>query len=165
MMDFLTTETGAVVCFIGCAFLLILIGTIGYWVSEHIYEKRCAEQKRIQEENEKKELCARNRRIKAGKSKLVKKKVTKPCIIEQMWFTARPSMHYSDPQDYCEHADHFYMSIRKPDGTTETKNISESAYHFLKIGDTYGSMEVIEEVEVPIKKPIKKPKNNKLVEA
>ena len=165
MMDFLTTETGAVVCFIGGAVLISLIGTIGYWVSEHIYEKRCAERKRIQEENEKKELRARNRRIKTGKSKLVKKKLTKPCIIEQMWFTARPSMHYSDPLDYCEHANHFYMTIRKPDGTTETKSISESEFHNWEKGDTYGSMEVIEEVEVPIKKPIKKPKNNELVEA
>ena len=82
-----------------------------------------------------------------------------------MWFTARPSMHYSDPLDYCEHADHFYMTIRKPDGTTETKSISESEFHNWEKGDTYGSMEVIEEVEVPIKKPIKKPKNNELVEA
>jgi hypothetical protein len=157
MMDFLNTETGFVVCFMGGAFLIILIGTIGYWVSEHMYEKRCAEQKRIREENEKKELRARNRRIKAGKSKLVKKKVAKPCIIEHMWFTAPAHMHYIDPLDYCEHADHFYMTIRKPDGTTETKSISESEYHNWKEGNTYGSMEVIEEVEVPIKKP----KNNK----
>ena len=53
------------------------------------------------------------------------------------------------------------MTIRKPDGTTETKSISESEYNNWKKGDTYGTMEVTEEVEVPIKKPIKKPKNNK----
>ena len=57
------------------------------------------------------------------------------------------------------------MTIRKPNGTTETKSISESEFHNWEKGDTYGSMEVIEEVEVPIKKPIKKSKNNELVEA
>lgn len=152
MIDFLNTDTGVVVCFMGVAFLIVLTGAAGYWVSEYIYEKRCAELKRIKEENEKKELRARNKRIKAGKSKLVKKKVAKPCIIEHMWFTAPASMYYIDPLSYCEHADHFYMTIRKPDGTTETKSISESEFHNWKEGDTYGSMEVIEEVEVPIKK-------------
>ena len=61
--------------------------------------------------------------------------------------------------------DIFYITIRKPDGTTETKSISESEFHNWKKGDTYGSMKVIDEVEVPIKKPIKKPKNNELVKA
>ena len=156
-MDFINTETGAVICFIGSALLIVLIGTIGYRVSEYIYEKRYIEQKRIKEENEKKEIRARNRRIKAGKSKLVKKKVTKPCIIEHMWCTA-PSRNYIDPLSYYEHADQFYMTIRKPNGTSETQSISESAFHIWKEGDTYGSMEVIEEVEVPIKKR----KNNTL---
>lgn len=157
MMDFINTEIGAGLCFIGGVFLIILIGTVGYWVSEYKYEKQRAELKRIKEEKEKKELRARNRRIKTGKSKLVKKKVTKPCIIEHMWFTAPSSMHYIDPLSYYEHADHFYMTVRKPDGTAETKSISENEFHIWKEGDTYGSMEVIEEVEVPIKKR----KNNK----
>lgn len=151
MMDFINTEMGAILCFYGIAFLIVLAGPIGYWVSEYIHEKRYAKQKRAKEENEKKELRARNRRIKAGKSKLVKKKVTKPCIIEHMWCEA-PSRDYIDPLSYYEHADHFYMTLRKPDGTTETQSISESAFHLWKEGDTYGSMEVIEEVEVPIGK-------------
>ena len=152
MMDFINTETGITICFMGSVFLVVLIGTIGCWVSEYVREKQYAEQKHIKEENEKKELRARNRRIKAGKSKLVKKKVTKPCVIEHKWCTAPPSMHYIDPLSYYEHADHFYITIRKPDGTTETESISESAFHTWEEGDTYGSMEVIEEVEVPIKK-------------
>ena len=39
MMNFLNTETGVVLCFIGSAVLISLIGIIGYWVPEHIYEQ------------------------------------------------------------------------------------------------------------------------------
>lgn len=94
---------------------------------------------------------AKSERLRSGQTKLVKKKVSKPRIITRLYGRA-PERIYCDPLDYEEHVDTWYMSIRNPDGTTETKQITYGEYARRNEGDVYGYMDVIEEVEVPNKK-------------
>lgn len=131
------------ICIAAFIFVIVVVSVI----STHLESKREQEERarRVAEKE------ARDERISKGLSRMEYRKVTKPCIITKVWMTV-PEHNCIDPFDYAEHYDKFYMKIWKPDGTTETKHISKSEYNMYNEGDHYGTMEVMEEVEVPIVK-------------
>ena len=131
------------ICIAAFIFVIVVVSII----STHLESKREQEERarRVAEKE------ARDERIRKGLSRLEYRKVTKPCIITKVWGTA-PERNYVDPLDCTEHYDKFYMKIWKPNGTTETKRITNSEYRMYNEGDHYGTMEVMEEVEVPIVK-------------